>query len=301
MKRKTIEKILNHKFNSFLKSITDPQVQELVKSGTIITGGSIASMLLNDRVNDFDLYFKDLRTVKAITKYFVKKFKKLNPDFKIPLRVRVNHDGRVTIMAKSIGVASESYEQDYQFFEGLPIDSPEQDMFFNGIVTAIKAKGKVDKKIKYKPIFLTTNAISLSDDIQVIIRFYGKPEEIHENYDFVHCMNYWTSWDRKVVLKASALESLITKDLKYVGSLYPICSMIRTRKFIERGFKINAGQFLKMAFQVNELNLKDIKVLQDQLTGVDIAYFMDLIKRIKQDGVKDIDGLYISKLIDEIF
>ena len=46
MKAKTIEKILEIKFNSWLKSITDKKVKKLAADNTIITGGAIASMLL---------------------------------------------------------------------------------------------------------------------------------------------------------------------------------------------------------------------------------------------------------------
>ena len=34
--------------------------------------------------------------------------------------------------------------------------------------------------------------------------------------------------------------------------------MIRTRKFLKRGWHINAGQYLKMCFQISELDLSDI-------------------------------------------
>ena len=56
-----------------------------------------------------------------------------------------------------------------------------------------------------------------------------------------------------------------------------------------------------MAFQINELNLNDPKVLADQLVGVDVYYFYDLINRINKDKPEVIDSLYISTLIDEIF
>lgn len=93
--------------------------------------------------------------------------------------------------------------------------------------------------------------------------------------------------------------------LIYQGSKYPICSVIRTRKFIQRGWRINAGQYLKMCMQISELNLKDIKVLEDQLTGVDAAYFEQLIratqKHMSETGSTDIDQVYLVQLIDKIF
>ena len=69
--------------------------------------------------------------------------------------------------------------------------------------------------------------------------------------------------------------------------------------------KQNAGQYLKMCFQLSELNLKDPVVLEDQLTGVDTAYFMQLIERCKRDLKKDpsiqVNSAYIVSLVDRMF
>ena len=35
--------------------------------------------------------------------------------------------------------------------------------------------------------------LTLSGAVQLIIRFYGPPEEIHANYDFIHCTCCWQS------------------------------------------------------------------------------------------------------------
>src|SRR3546814_2919414 len=72
MKAKTIKAILAKKFNSFASSIEDEVVRKLVEKNTIITGGCIASMLLGEKINDFDLYFTDHATTKAVAEYYVK-------------------------------------------------------------------------------------------------------------------------------------------------------------------------------------------------------------------------------------
>ena len=104
-----------------------------------------------------------------------------------------------------------------------------------------------------------------------------------------------------MVLRPAALEALLSKELRYVGSKYPICSIVRLRKFIERGWRINAGQILKMAMQISELNLKDVTVLEDQLTGVDTAYFIQLLERLKEKYPEKVDAAYLVEIIDRIF
>src|SRR3546814_6724867 len=78
MKAKTIKAILAKKFNSFASSIEDEVVRKLVEKNTIITGGCIASMLLGEKNNDFDLYFTDHATTKAVAEYYVKRFEVKN-------------------------------------------------------------------------------------------------------------------------------------------------------------------------------------------------------------------------------
>jgi hypothetical protein len=107
------------------------------------------------------------------------------------------------------------------------------------------------------------------------------------------------------VLNQRALESILNKELFYIGSKYPICSLVRTRKFIKRGWQINAGQYVKMAFQISKLNLEDIYVLEDQLVGVDSIYFLTFIENLKTKQMKDktfvLNKDYLTTVIDKIF
>jgi hypothetical protein len=303
MKAKTIKKILRGKFETWKKTITDEKLRNRIEKGTIITGGCITSLLLNEKVKDFDLYFSSEDLAYEIAKYYVKQYTKENKGVKQGNNWKditvMNIEGRIKIMVKSSGVASSDDREDYRFFEELDPGSPEQEEFLDGVTATLKADHKA-KRGEYKPIFITTNSVTLSSSIQLIIRFYGNPDQIHKNYDFVHCTNYWTSWNDALVLQPKALESILTKELIYTGSLYPVCSIIRTRKFIGRGWTINAGQFLKMCMQVNELDLQEYDVLEDQLIGVDIAYFRLLLDALK-DAPQQVDSTYIAELVDRIF
>lgn len=297
MKAKTIKKIIRQKVHEWIKSIDDSKLRENVAQNCIVTGGAIASMLLGENVNDYDVYFTNKETAKRVAEYYVKKFKDNPPSTytgnkrNIPISV-VDEKDRIKIVIKSEGVASEE------------IDPQEQPSLLN-VQRATHFQEKEKESGKYRPIFLSSNAITLSDDVQLIIRFYGSPEEIHKNYDFVHCTNYWASSDDELTLRPKALEALLAKELVYIGSRYPLASIIRTRKFIKRGFTCNAGQYLKMCWQVAELDLYDIEVLEDQLVGVDTAYFQMLIDTIKAEISEDpdfgYDYPYIAELIDRIF
>ena len=315
MKIKTIKKVLQSKFNDWANSITDETLREQVKKNTIITGGCIASMLLKEEINDFDVYFRNKETAIAVAKHYVKQFHPPQTGIECPISVMVE-DERVKIVIKSSGIASENgTNRAYQYFEtpsniegqggsfvGEVMQDPGaiEDTYQDTEKAALNTGDEPDKP-KYRPIFMSTNAITLSNKVQLVIRFYGEPDDIHKNYDFVHVTNYFTSWDGKLVLRQEALESILAKELRYVGSKYPVCSVIRLRKFIARGWTINAGQILKMLMQVNELNLMDFKVLEDQLVGVDCAYFCELIGKLKEKDPEKINTAYLVEIIDRMF
>lgn len=310
MKAKTIKAILTKKFNSWVSSIEDETVKAAVHNDTIITGGCIASMLLGERINDFDLYFTKKETAKLVAEYYVARFNVKNRNG-IPCAISVDDSNdRVRIVVKSAGIASEDgAEKPYEYFESqaegegggyvgeVMGDAGEiEDTYQETEELALQTEGA-----DYRPVFMSTNAITLSDKIQLVLRFYGEPDSIHENYDFVHCTNYWTSKDGALTLRQPALESLLSRELRYVGSKYPICSVIRLRKFIKRGWVINAGQILKMLLQVSELDLSKPEVLQDQLTGVDSAYFIELMTKVKEKDPEKVNAAYLVEIIDRMF
>lgn len=305
MKAKTIKKVLTAKIKTWADSIKDEHVKELVLKNTIVTGGSITSMLLKEPVNDFDIYFRDIGTVQAVACYYVKQYiSEKNPEI-IP-KVTCS-DGMVKIMIQSSGIAGDNTDdKEYQYFETISDDTQSQEYVDNSIIEPedvaepLRELTKNDNNETFQPLFISSNAITLTDKIQIILRFYGSPDEIHENYDFTHCTNWWDCFANRLELRQEALEAILARELRYQGSKYPLCSIIRTRKFIKRGWSINAGQYLKMCMQLNELDLTDVDVLEDQLTGVDVAYFHQVIKYIRETG-KDITTTYLCQIIDRIF
>jgi len=307
MNSKNIKAVLSKRVKDWFKSIKDDEVRKLAEKNTIVTGGSIVSMLLGEEVKDFDIYFRNKETTKAIAEYYVKEFNKTHENIVVVLdgsdtkdiendltAMRNLSKDRIKVYIRSAGVAADDPEA---------LKSSFDDVF--DVLKANETQDALEEKEKYRPVFLSSNAITLSNKIQLVVRFYGEPEEIHKNYDFVHCTNYWTSWNNELILHPLALESILSKELKYSGSLYPVCSVIRTRKFLARGWTINAGQYLKMLFQVSQLDLTNIDVLEDQLIGVDSTYFNILIDALRSKQENDsafiLGAGYISTIIDKIF
>lgn len=316
MKSKFIRMIIGRKVDAWLATLPQ-ELREQVKGDVVVTGGCIVSMLLNEHVKD--IYFTTRKSAEAVARHYVHAFKENPPPLfwdgekKVEIYVGECTDDRVKIVVKSAGVAGEESGAEtapgYGYFEGDgdagEVNAAEYVQQAIGNTESLDEladdQGQDEKdKPKYQPRFLTSNAITLTDKIQLVFRFVGEPDKIHENYDFVHCTCYWQSSTRQLTLRPEALEAILAKDLRYVGSKYPICSMIRARKFIKRGWNINAGQFLKIAWQISKLNLENVEILEEQLVGVDAAYFRQLIELLREKGAS-VDGAYLTTVIDRVF
>jgi hypothetical protein len=309
-KRSGIKRELNEKIDEWLASITDDEVRLIAYNNTIVTGGAIASMLLGEKINDFDIYFRTKEAALVVAQYYVNLYNakksnkaegdKISKDLFVKEETLVNIKGvsedRVCIWAKSSGVAIDEPEVPYQYFETRP-----EGEFIEFAEDLIKNKLEEDQKGKYIPTFLSQNAISLTSKLQIIIRFYGEPNEIHDNYDFAHAKCYWDHKNKVLDLNPKAMESLLSRTLVYEGSLYPIASIFRMKKFIERGWRITAGQQLKIMWQISEINMTDMTVLREQLTGVDMAYMYQLLDALKSVDAEKVNSTYIATIIDRIF
>jgi len=297
-KASSIKKMCNTKIDEWLATIKDPLVRNAAQKDVIVTGGAIASMLLGEKINDWDVYFCTKETTKAVAHYYVDQFNDLHPlgdesAGSIPTvreetitNCKGETEERVVIWLQSAGIASEDSES--HKFDRVIEDS--------AAVDESKDEGQ-----PYRPVFMSQNAITLSNQLQIVIRFFGKPEEIHKNYDYVHATNWWMKVDNKLELYPEALQSLLNRALVYRGSLYPIASIFRVRKFMERGWRVSAGELLKIMWQISELDLADAEVLKEQLTGVDMMYMWALIDALKSLPPKKITSEYVGEVIDRIF
>lgn len=348
MKAKWIKVYLRRRVDAWRESIADAQLRTDLADKVIVTGGCIASMLLGEKPNDIDVYFRDAAIARRVADYYVahwndakdREYKEYAEKPKgpgrprsvpVPVSIKTKADlpeDEAAFMAqhladspgfkiyvKSAGIVGEANEDDYAYFEGVDPDSGAQAAYIDaavgdqpdaalddGIELGAALAGE-DAMPDYRAVFISANAISLHGRVQLVFRFVGEPDNIHANYDFVHCTNYWTSWGG-LTLKAEALEALLAKELRYVGSRYPVCSAFRVRKFLARGFTITAGQLFKICWQVGKLDLSNFRVLEDQLIGVDAAYFAQVLAALREQPTFNgatVDETYMLTLIDKVF
>jgi hypothetical protein len=241
---------------------------------------------LQEKVNDYDIYIQDIEVAKRLAEYYV------------------GNDTRMIVLSgsdKEELVKSVEGKDDSAYVIAVKnLKEDQVKIFFAEKNGGYAPEYDEDTAPKYRPVFYSPNAISLSDDIQIVLRFTGDAAAIHKNFDFVHATSYFT-YDEGLVTTVEVLESILSKTLKYRGSLYPVTSIIRIKKFIKRGWNISAGEMLKIMFQISELNLRDPYVLEEQLIGVDIAYFSKLIEILSSTKKETIDSHALNTIIDKVF
>lgn len=144
--------------------------------------------------------------------------------------------------------------KDYDFFlDNEELANEIRDYFTMYLIN--KNKDMKDKKIKvgkYRDLKLviTDNAISIGE-YQIITRWVGEPEEVIEEFDFCHNMFYvykgeidtFSQWD---FLEDNRLRFNDKRPRDITGCI------IRTKKFIERGFKLTNKEMAKMLLKLNE-------------------------------------------------
>lgn len=316
MKLKHVKSILTRKIDHWIKNIDDNNIKYIIKNNAIISGGAITSLIMGTKVNDYDVYFKTTDAAYQVAQYYIEKFKnnptKLYVNKDITVRYKYDNEthqkiDQIEIIIPSTGVSS------FEHIREVDIDPIEHDNDINDICVN-KALDDIennettditdnDKKELYRPVYITSNAITLTNDIQVIFRFTGEIREIHKNYDFTHCKCAYDYNEKDLFIHDEALECMINKELRYTTSKYPLCSLFRIRKFLERGWHINAGQILKIALDLNKLDLNNVEILHDQLIGVDHSYFRSIIFQLKSkyQNNEQIEQQYLIKLINYIF
>lgn len=286
MQTKTIQKNIENKMNEWLETITDEKLRKEIRQNILVSGGCIASMFLGEDLNDYDVYLQNQDVLANLAKYYTKDI----------ANIRIFNGKEKDILLKEIRIDENIFSIAISNLRMGQIK-----LFFNNLSGGMRINENIEIKEKeYVPLYFSSNCISLSNKIQIVLRFNGDATTIHKNYDFVHATNYYTFKDGLVTNK-DALESLLTKQLKYQGSLYSLTSILRMKKFVKRNWNINAGEVLKIMFQISELDLHDLNVLEDQLIGIDVAYFSKVIEILRNVKIETITSTYLGEIIDRVF
>ena len=176
MLERTMKQVLSKKVNAWLKTITDEEVVKAIKKDLIITGGCFTSMIQNEVPKDFDCYFATKETAILVAEYYIGLWDEsraydvfLVDGESDPRAAQYNvSPDRVKIIVQSQGVLGNP--NDVGSSEELGTD-------VNELISEIDetAADEIisEEKREFFPVFMSSNAITLSNGIQIVVRFYG--------------------------------------------------------------------------------------------------------------------------------
>ncbi|MFA5433075.1 MAG: hypothetical protein WC319_09450 [Candidatus Paceibacterota bacterium] len=116
--------------------------------------------------------------------------------------------------------------------------------YFSGVLDEVDP----DFFPSWKINLITDNAINLNNKIQIITKYYGQPEKLIDNFDWAHIKSYYTGGI--LHLCPDFYQYIVEKDLVYTGSEYPLSSLLRTRKFIKKGWHVSTKTMVHITLDV---------------------------------------------------
>ena len=160
------------------------------------------------------------------------------------------------------------------------------------------------KKRKAEIVVQTDNAITLrwhGHKWQLIRCVFGTAAEIFNSFDFSICMgayslthNVWTL--HKDFLVHNAEKRLVFHN----GTRYPLCSLIRTRKYASRGYTLTGVGYIEIALCVHALRINTYADLKFHLQGIDTAFLKPLTDELMKQGETHYDYDKCLHLMDNV-
>lgn len=234
------------KETSFLvEDLLEPVANLTGKTTTIITGGAIASMLQNEKVNDWDVYFHNEEVVRKVMKAYAPVVTEaLGREVKV-IEIEVANPYWNKYSDKTVPMTKKQFKFSTESF------------------------GTIKENIKTNHLgikYVSDTSISFYNGVQFIFGFYGSPKEIHKSFDFLHATNYY--YQEELHLDPEKVMWAIEKKLVFNNSLYPLAAMKRAmRKFIPKGYTISTEQLFKVGLMAMSLPFTKEEVLK-QLRGI---------------------------------
>lgn len=168
---------------------------------------------------------------------------------------------------------------------------------YNKIFDYLKSKGA-------KNIFSTNNAETLKWEgvkWQLIKCANGTINEIFNSFDFSICMGaYDLKNDCFIIHKNFMAHNAQRRLVFHEGTKYPICSLIRTRKYMFRGYFLTGIEYIKMALCINKIRIETWADLKFHLQGIDTLFLEPLTTALEKEGdtIYDYDKFLV--LMDEV-
>ena len=208
-----------------------------ILGGVYLAGGAIISAIDDQKANDLDIFIED----EGIAKILANRLLNIEPIRRNKFTIEFNKDEL-------------------------------NDKLIRGNISGdIAACNSELSNSSYLLRYVSKNAFSFKNGIQLIFRFIGEPEEVFTTFDYEHC---------KVAYKLSAVDSgviqflgqsseaIATRSLIYTGRSRFVCSALsRMIKFSSRGWKLSPQVLLNLLASCLKIDWSSLKAVEEELLG----------------------------------
>lgn len=106
--------------------------------------------------------------------------------------------------------------------------------------------------------------------VQIVLGEFPTPESIFERFDFTVCMGAYDVDEKSWYFHDCFWSDIASKTLHFnENTLYPLNSLIRTNKYIQKGYKIPQPQMVKIGLTISNKGMpKTWEDLETQLGGI---------------------------------
>ena len=106
----------------------------------------------------------------------------------------------------------------------------------------------------------------------------GDADSIFDSFDFTVCMGSYKFKTDEFYFDDNFFKHLAQKRIVFNNRTpFPIASLVRTKKYMSRGFTMSNVETFKLALAINKLDLSNYKTLRHQLMGMDASILKPML------------------------
>lgn len=129
----------------------------------------------------------------------------------------------------------------------------------------------------------------------------GSFDKIFDMFDFTVCMAAYVFSSEKFYFHNSFFKHLAQRRIVFNNKTpFPLASLVRTKKYMAKGYTMSNVETVKLAMAINKLDLTDYKVFKSQLMGIDASILKPMIDKLAEMSIIDKeDFLYkVNELLE---
>jgi hypothetical protein len=113
-------------------------------------------------------------------------------------------------------------------------------------------------------------------------------EDILLEFDYTICMGGYAFRESRFYFGTHFLAHNAQKRLVYNPvTMYPLSSLYRLRKFLDRGYYITGSEIIKLGLSIQKLEINSWMELREQIMGIDTQFLSEITDKLMTDEYKN--------------